>query len=95
MTARIPEISAGPTASLQQQLASIASRWVPEQGVQGAAIEGLDLLRCDEPSNTGSSVYEPSLCFLIQGTKTIELGDRQITYRPLSYLIASVHLPVS
>ncbi|MBL3827110.1 MULTISPECIES: AraC family transcriptional regulator [unclassified Marinobacter] len=95
MTAKIPEISADLTASLQQQLASTAGRWTPQQGVQGSAIEGLDLIRCDQPSNTGPSVYEPSLCFLIQGTKTIELGDRQITYRPLSYLVTSVPLPVS
>ena len=31
---------------------------------------------------------------MIQGTKTIQLGDREITYQPLSYLASSVHLPV-
>ena len=62
--------------------------------VQGSAVEGLELIRCDHPSSCGSSVYEPSLCFVIQGTKTIELGDREITYQPLTYLASSVHLPV-
>lgn len=94
MTAVIPEISGNLTLNLQQQLARVASKWTPEQGVQGSAVEGLELIRCDHPSSCGSSVYEPSLCFVIQGTKTIELGDREITYQPLTYLASSVHLPV-
>ncbi len=94
MTAVIPEISANLTLNLQQQLARVASQWALRQGIQDSAIDGLELIRCDQPSNCGSSVYEPSLCFVIQGTKTIQFGDREITYKPLSYLASSVHLPV-
>lgn len=94
MTASIPEISGNLTLNLQQQLARVVSQWTTQQGIQGSAIDGVELIRCDEPSSCGSSVYEPSLCFVIQGTKTIQLGDREITYRPLSYLASSVHLPV-
>lgn len=94
MTATVPEISGNLTLHLQQQLARVASQWTKHQGIQGSAIDGVELIRCDEPSSCGSSVYEPSLCFVIQGTKTIQLGDREITYQPLSYLASSVHLPV-
>ncbi|KMQ74364.1 AraC family transcriptional regulator [Marinobacter subterrani] len=94
MTATIPEISGNLTLNLQQQLARVARQWTTYQGIQGSAIDGVELVRCDEPSSCGSSVYEPSLCFVIQGTKTIQLGDREITYRPLTYLASSVHLPV-
>ncbi len=94
MTATIPEISGNLTLNLQQQLARVVSQWTTQQGIQGSAIDGVELIRCDRPSSCGSSVYEPSLCFVIQGTKTIQLGDREITYRPLSYLASSVHLPV-
>ena len=94
MTAIIPEIAGNLSVSLQQQLARVASQWTTHQGIQGTAIDGLELIRCNEPSSCGSSVYEPSLCFVIQGTKSIQLGDRQITYEPLSYLASSVHLPV-
>ncbi|HET8849870.1 MAG TPA: AraC family transcriptional regulator [Marinobacter sp.] len=94
MTAKIPEISANLSLSTQQLLARVADRWTPQEGIQGSAIEGLELIRSEQPSSAASSVYEPSLCFLIQGTKTIELGDRQITYLALSYLMTAVHLPV-
>ncbi len=82
MTANVPEISGNLTLNLQQQLARVASQWTTHQGIQGSAIDGLELIRCNEPSSCGSSVYEPSLCFVIQGTKTIQLGDREITYQP-------------
>lgn len=94
MTATIPEISGNLTLNLQQQLARVVGQWTTQQGIQGSAINGVELIRCDQPSSCGSSVYEPSLCFVIQGTKTIQLGDREITYKPLSYLASSVHLPV-
>lgn len=94
MTATIPEAATNLMPNLQQQLALVASRWTKQQGIQSSAIDGLELIRSDQPSNCGSSVYEPSLCFVIQGTKTIQLGDREITYKPLTYLASSVHLPV-
>lgn len=94
MTATIPEFATNLALNLQQQLARVASRWTSQQGIQSSAIDGLELIRCDQPSNCGSTVYEPSLCFVIQGTKTILLGDREITYAPLTYLASSVHLPV-
>lgn len=94
MTATIPEISGNLTLNLQQRLARVVGQWTTQQGIQGSAINGVELIRCDQPSSCGSSVYEPSLCFVIQGTKTIQLGDREITYKPLTYLASSVHLPV-
>jgi len=94
MTATIPGISGNFALNLQQQLAQVVGQSTTQQGIQGSAIDGVELIRCDQPSSCGSSVYEPSLCFVIQGTKTIQLGDREITYQPLSYLASSVHLPV-
>lgn len=80
--------------SPQRQLARVVRDWTPQEGIQGTAIAGVQLIRSDNPLSCGSSVYEPSLCFVIQGTKSIQLGDREIVYGPLSYLASSVHLPV-
>lgn len=94
MTATIPGISGTLTLNLQQQLARVIGKWATQQGIQRSAIDGVNLIRSDQPSSCGSSVYEPSLSFVIQGTKTIQLGDSEITYKPLTYLASSVHLPV-
>lgn len=94
MTATIPEVSTNLTSNLQQQLALVTGRWATEQGIQSSAIDGVELLRCDQPFYCSGTIYEPSLCFEIQGTKTIQLGDREINYEPLTYLASAVHLPV-
>lgn len=94
MTAIIPGFSTRPISTTQQQLARVVSQWTKQQGIQDSAIEGVELIRSDQPTSCASSVYEPSLCFVIQGTKTIEFGDRRIEYTPLTYLASSVHLPV-
>ncbi len=49
----------------------------------------------DGPTPCMSTVYEPSLCVIAQGRKTIELGDREIVYGALSYMVSSVDLPVN
>lgn len=41
-----------------------------------------------------STVYEPSLGVIAQGRKTVGLGDREIVYGALSYMVSSVDLPV-
>ncbi|MFC6634748.1 AraC family transcriptional regulator [Microbulbifer taiwanensis] len=76
------------------KLARNIMRWAPEQGLQESALEGVGLIRSDEATSCVSSVYEPSLGFIVQGSKTLQLGDKEISYGPLSYLASSVHLPV-
>jgi hypothetical protein len=68
--------------------------WAPLDGLQPTPIEGLELIRSDTPTTCVSSVYEPSLCLIAQGGKTVWLGDKEIVYGPLSCLVSSVHLPV-
>jgi AraC-like DNA-binding protein len=41
------------------------------------------------------TVYEPMLCFVLQGAKHVMIGDRMLRYDPASFFIASVELPVS
>ncbi|WP_288132618.1 AraC family transcriptional regulator [Microbulbifer sp.] len=72
-------------------------RWVPEVGMMNPSVlAGVGLIRSDEATTSCiSSVYEPSLGFIVQGEKSLQLGDKEITYGPLNYLASSVHLPVS
>lgn len=95
MTSSIPTPIEVRSALFQQQLARIASDWAPAPGQHSTAIEGVTLLRSDGETSCASTVYEPSLCFVIQGSKTVQLGDREIVYSPLSFMTNSVHLPVT
>lgn len=76
------------------QLVQTMLRQVPEEGMVDTDLEGLGLVRSNTLTRCMSSVYEPSLGFIVQGSKSIQLGDREIQYNALSYLASSVHLPV-
>ncbi|MCO1333657.1 AraC family transcriptional regulator [Microbulbifer sp. OS29] len=78
----------------RQKLIRSLVRQAPEQGLNETGLEGLSLIRCNEPGTCAATVYTPSLNFIIQGRKTLELGDREISYMPLSYVATSVHLPI-
>ncbi|MGQ7273259.1 AraC family transcriptional regulator [Marinobacter sp. V034] len=83
------------TERLREQLARTIIKWTPEEGLQPSAIDGVDLIRSNTTTTCFSSVYRPSLCILVQGSKTVWLGDRKIVYGPLSYLASSVDLPIT
>jgi len=80
--------------SARRKLARNIMRWTPEEGLQETALEGVGLGRSDAATSCAASVYEPSLAFIVQGSKTLQLGDKEISYGALSYLASSVHLPV-
>lgn len=78
-----------------RELADLVSARVTEEGVYETDIPGLDLFRVDAPTPCMSTVYEPSLCVIAQGRKTVQLGDREIIYGALTYMVSSVDLPVN
>ena len=91
----IPEPLDDELSHLAKTLARQIRKWSPEEGLNETAIPGLELGRADSANScVGSSVYDPSFCLIAQGSKTVWLGDREMTYGPLSCLVSSVHLPV-
>lgn len=78
-----------------RELADLVSARVTQEGVYETDIPGLDLFRVDAPTPCMSTVYEPSLCVIAQGRKTVQLGDREIVYGALTYMVSSVDLPVN
>src|SRR5690606_17484090 len=82
-------------SSILETLARTALKWAPEQGVQATALDGVELVRWDDPTHFTPAVYDPSLIFIVQGRKIVRLGDSEIEYGPLDHLVSAVHLPVS
>ena len=81
-------------ASVQRTLVSRIMQWTPEAGIQNTAIKGLGLVRSETEDSCVATLYEPCLGFIVQGRKSVQLGDREIVYGPMSYLASAVHLPV-
>ncbi|WP_308368519.1 MULTISPECIES: AraC family transcriptional regulator [unclassified Microbulbifer] len=80
--------------AVRRKLAHRIQQWTPEQGMQYSTLDGVGLIRSDTATSCTSSVYEPCLGFIVQGSKTLQLGDKEISYGSPSYLASSVHLPV-
>jgi len=57
------------------------------------SIDQLHFYYKTEPTEMLATVYEPSVCIIVQGAKEVGLGDELIPYDPDTYLLASVHMP--
>lgn len=77
----------------QADLAALVTRLAPQEGVHASAIPGFTLIRANSPSVPMPSVYEPSLCIVVQGRKRAVLADEIYMYDALNYLTVSVTLP--
>lgn len=87
---------AQPTAEpMCRQLAGLVSARTIDEGLYETDIPGLNLFRADAPTSCLSTVYEPSLCVIAQGREIVQLGEREIVYDALSYMVSSVDLPVN
>lgn len=63
-------------------------------GIQAQSeIQALDFYFVDEPTEFTSVMYEPSLCLILQGSKSVDFGDKLYEYNDKEYLLASTHLP--
>lgn len=78
-----------------RKLADLVAERALEEGIFQTAIPGLQLFRANSPSSCVCTVYEPALCVIAQGSKTVQLGDREIIYGPLTYMVSAVDLPVT
>lgn len=98
MSAAVP-IPNPPVAELpnldeqQAELAALVTRLTPLDGIHPSAIPSLTVIRASAPSTPTPSVYDPSLCIVVQGRKRAVLGDDVYYYDALNYLTVSVTLP--
>jgi AraC-like DNA-binding protein len=79
----------------QAELAERATRLAPHEGIQECALRGVAIMRANSPSVPTPSVYEPSLCIVVQGRKRSLVGNEVYYYDPLNYLTVSVTLPAT
>ena len=64
-------------------------------GRNDTPVPGLALFRSPAPTSLTAGVFEPMFCLIIQGSKAVTIGERQVHYDPKGYFIASLELPAS
>ena len=78
----------------QQTLVDLISRHAPFDGFHQTPLEGVTLVRSNTPTVPMPVVYEPTLCFIVQGRKQVLVGTTSYVYDAAKYLVASVDIPV-
>jgi AraC-like DNA-binding protein len=78
----------------QQDLAARVARLAPTDGAHQSKFPSLALVRTSVPTVCMPTVYQPSLCVVVQGRKRALLNGEVFHYDALNYLVVSVTLPV-
>lgn len=84
----------GGLGAVLPELAARVLSSAPQPGVHQSPWPALDLIRADETVAHLPTVYEPSLCVVVQGSKRAVMGTEQYQYDPGQFLVVSMTLPV-
>jgi AraC-like DNA-binding protein len=77
----------------REELFDRIQKLLPEDGVL-EVFPGFFIARSSKPTESVHSIYEPALCFVVQGGKRVLLGEEVFWYDPGHYLIYTVDLPL-
>lgn len=78
-----------------QDIVEVVTRHAGATGMFATALPRLSLFRADRPTLPMPSVYEASLCLIVQGAKRVSIADRSLLYDASRYLLVSVDLPLT
>ena len=76
------------------ELAALVARYSDGDGVHATAVKGLRCFRMSALSTKMPTVYNPSFCIVVQGSKQVFLEGEIYQYAPSQFLVVSVDLPV-
>ena len=63
------------------------------ENLMPSAVDALSFYYSTAPTHMLATVYEPSICVIVQGSKEVGVDEELIPYGPDMYLLASVHMP--
>ncbi|SEO65111.1 transcriptional regulator, AraC family [Amphibacillus marinus] len=79
----------------QAVLVELINDYVQNFKKETSVIPGLHFFRSQIPSEPIQTTYNPSLCLIVQGKKEVSLANETYIYDANSYLVASLHLPIT
>lgn len=78
----------------QKELAALVNKFSNGAGVHPTSVPGLTCMKATDTLLHFPTVYNPSLCIVVQGSKEVILDDEPYRYAPSDYLVVSVDLPL-
>lgn len=80
---------------MRQRLVDAISQMAADGISVSTTVPGLSIYRITESSTDFCGVYEPSVCFIVNGSKLVSTGGDVIRYAENSYLITAIGMPMS
>lgn len=78
----------------KNELTELVEKYFKTDGTHATEINHLSIVRASTLTEPLHSIVEPSVCFIIQGSKIVMLGEAIFRYDSSQYLVISVHLPI-
>lgn len=88
-----PPSPTAPGCEPQRRTADLISRLCPTEGFTMTALDGVMAMRADGPLRRMPTLYEPSICIVVQGRKRGFHGGRTYVYDAQHFLALAVPLP--
>ncbi len=80
---------------LLEEMVMLLSQKRLHEGLNTTPIAHMNVFKSSSLSQMLHTVYEPSLFIILQGAKVVMLGAHTYAYDATSYLVSSLHLPVT
>lgn len=77
------------------ELIALTDKYAVNEGVNETQIEGVALFKASRVEASLPSVYNPCLCFIVQGHKRVMLNNTYYDYGPSQFLGVSVDIPMT
>lgn len=78
----------------QKTIIDLIARHTNADGLTVSPLPMVSFYRYTDVNKPIPSVYEPSLCIIVQGSKDVMLGKDVYGYGAMEFLVASVNLPI-
>jgi AraC-like DNA-binding protein len=87
--------SGGSAGAVPKELVDLTLAWSEGEDICRTPIPFLQIVRSDRPTLPMPTVYNPSLCVVVQGEKLATIGGNSFRFRAGQFLVASVNVPVT
>jgi AraC-like DNA-binding protein len=80
---------------ITKNLLTAALRYCKSPGTHPTPLPGLFVIRRDKTTDATPGMYNPEVCFVLQGEKDVWTGNKVYRYNPANYLVSCMDIPAT
>lgn len=79
---------------IPQELIDLVARYSSRDAVTETPLESLKIVRRNQKTGPVHSLYEPCMCFVVQGEKLVTIGSKNYRCEPTKFFASASNMPV-